>query len=199
MNASDVTLDLGCGLHKQRGAIGVDNVPLATVDVMYDLRSPPYPFRSECANEIILSHVLEHFDLADITRILEEVWRILKTSGSAMISVPHAGPIAAFTDPTHKSFFTFGSFYYFTSGHGFSYYQATSSRWHMNRIWASVNVFNNQFRSESKWRGWLNDQDSRIMRFVLRRSKSYTLPEVLVKLLPFWLVSIHCRLVKDPL
>ena len=81
-------LDLGCGRRKHAGAIGVDNVPLETVDVVHDLRETPYPFACGCADEIILSHVLEHFSLAEINCILDEAHRVLGPTGLVTISVP---------------------------------------------------------------------------------------------------------------
>lgn len=196
MTANKLILDLGCGKNKHPGAIGVDNVALDTVDIVHDLRSIPYPFASESVDEVILSHVIEHLDFGDIMHVLLETMRILKPSGCVLISVPHAFSVAAFTDPTHKTFFTFGSFHYFTSQHQFAYYKDIHSGWQIERLWASANLFNNQFQKDGWLQTSLNSFASRALRYIIRRSKSLTLPELIIKVFPFWLVSIHVRLVK---
>ncbi len=97
-------IDLGCGANKYKGAIGVDNVKLETVDVVHDLLCFPYPLERESADKIILSHVLEHFVLEDIIKILNECGRILKEKGEIIISVPHVFSTGgSFSDPGHKS------------------------------------------------------------------------------------------------
>ena len=40
-------LDLGCGENKIKGAIGLDNVNLKSVDIVHDLIHFPYPFESK--------------------------------------------------------------------------------------------------------------------------------------------------------
>ena len=102
-------LDLGCGKNKVPNSIGLDNVQLPGVDIEHDLLNFPYPFEDESINKIYLRHVIEHFDFKEINLILNECYRILKKDGQLLITVPHVFSISAFIDPTHKSFFTFGS------------------------------------------------------------------------------------------
>ncbi len=169
---------------------------LDPVDVLYDLDKLPFPFASECADEIIFSHVLEHFAFSDLVQLLEEARRLLKPGACMTISVPHAGSIAAFTDPTHKTFFTFGTFYYFTQQYRFSYYKNSVTGWETEKIWASTNIFNTQLQRERGWQTWLNQFCSRIMNFFLRHSKDLTLPDLLAKTLPIWLINIHVSMRK---
>lgn len=191
-----IILDLGCGRRKHAGAVGVDNVPLETVDVLCNLLAFPYPFAPECADEVILSHVLEHFTFDEIARALDEVYRILKPEGVLTISVPHALSVAFSSDPTHKTRFTFETMYYFTEEHAFSYYRQINARWHVSRLWASVNLVNNHLVPPKPWQQRLEGYATRGMRLAVRRSRSMTLPDLLVKQFPFWLVSIHCQLKK---
>lgn len=67
---NELSIDLGCGLSKETGFIGVDNVPLPGVDVVHDLLEFPYPFDDSVASVIHLKHVLEHFEFEGIQRIL---------------------------------------------------------------------------------------------------------------------------------
>jgi predicted SAM-dependent methyltransferase len=192
--ANPLVLDLGCGKRKHEGAIGTDNVRVGAVDLVHNLKSFPYPFTSACADEVILSHVLEHFSVQEISPVLEEVWRILKPEGVVTISVPHALSAGFYADPTHISHFTFETFHYFTESHQFNYYKDTVSNWQVQRLWASVNLLSNLHAEDDKWVKKLNGFFSRGLSYVVRRS--FTAPDLLVKCLPIWLVSIHCRLAK---
>lgn len=193
----EMTLDLGCGRNKTPGAIGMDNVKLEGVDVVHDLLNFPYPFASGKFRQVVLSHVLEHFTIEDIVKILNEVHRVLTPDGEITISVPHAFSAAAFTDPTHRSFFTFNTFYYFGKSHRRNYYKALTTQWTIEKLWASVNLTNDAFRPPSRVSQFLSDGASRILRFTLNRSPALTFPDLLVKAFPVWLVNIHCRLTKE--
>lgn len=115
-----VRLNLGCGRDVRDGRAGwvnVDIAPLKGVDVVCDLAEPPYPFAAAAADHVLMSHVLEH--LEDTVTVLEEVHRILRPGGTAEVVVPHFRHRNAFTDPTHRRFFTEESMDYFTDeGHG---------------------------------------------------------------------------------
>ncbi len=194
---SPLVLDLGCGRRKHPGAIGMDNVFLETVDVVHDLLAMPYPFASGCADEMIFSHVLEHFLIQEINLILDETYRILTSRGVVTISVPHAMSVAFPSDPTHKTAFTFQSWYYFTSDHRLSYYKQLTPVWKIVRLWASVNLFNNNLVPTQPWQQSLESYATRVMRYLVRHSRSQTLPDLVVKQFPFWLVNIHCQLMKS--
>lgn len=193
-----LALDMGCGNRKHAGAVGVDNVPLPSVDVIHDLSRFPYPFRDACADEVIFSHVLEHFTVEQIGAILRETYRILTPQGVVTISVPHALSVAFHSDPTHKTRFTFETLFYFTRDHAFSYYQEVEHRWRVRRIWASVNLFNNHFVELNECQLKIDRVASRALSYIVRHSKTWRLPDLIVKQGPFWLVNIHCQLSKVP-
>lgn len=106
-------LILGCGLRPEPGAVNVDKIPLRGVDVVHDLNIIPWPFKDEEFDFIIAEDVLEHLD--DVIKVMEEIWRILKPNGRIWIRTNYVKYIDAFTDPTHKHFFTPESFDYFDS------------------------------------------------------------------------------------
>ncbi len=118
-NASKI-LDIGCGNHKIQGAIGLDSAKIKGVDIVHDLNKFPYPFRDNYFDVVYSSHVLEHLD-APLDKILLELCRICKPNGRIKIIVPHAMHISAFSDSTHKKFFTWFTFDYFGSNEQ-SYY-----------------------------------------------------------------------------
>ncbi|MBM3775223.1 MAG: class I SAM-dependent methyltransferase, partial [Acidobacteria bacterium] len=53
-------LDVGCGLRKQAGAIGIDRNPSSRADVLCDLDRFPYPFRDQSFDRVLAIHVIEH-------------------------------------------------------------------------------------------------------------------------------------------
>jgi predicted SAM-dependent methyltransferase len=107
-------LNLGCGKTPIEGWINVDKIKLDGIDVIHDLDKFPYPFDNGSADYVLLNHVLEHLD--DVVKVMEEVHRILKLCGKVEIAVPYYKHENAFTDPTHKHFFTEHSMDYFLDG-----------------------------------------------------------------------------------
>ncbi len=117
-------LNLGCGEQKNPGFIGVDRVKTSAVDVVHDLNKFPYPFKDNSISEILMDNVLEHLD--DAIKVMEEVYRICKNEAIIKIYVPYYKSSGAFTDPTHKHFFTENSFQYFEKNHPYHFYAKTN-------------------------------------------------------------------------
>ena len=127
-------LELGCGDNKVEGAIGLDNIALSEVDIVHDLLHFPYPIKANSFDTIYLRHVIEHFNIDNINNIMNECYRILKKDGQFFVNVPHIFSIAAFTDPTHKQFFTFGSGYFWDKKYQKSYYSDIDSCWELLNV-----------------------------------------------------------------
>lgn len=116
-----MVINIGCGKTRIPGSIGVDRVAIpGSVDIVHDLNSTPYPFESNCADEIHFYHVLEHLD--NPLEKLEEIHRILKPGGVLYMRVPHFSSNGAFTDITHKRPFAYYSFDVFEEGAYHEYY-----------------------------------------------------------------------------
>ncbi len=113
-------LDVGCGNHKVSGAVGLDFAKIEGVDVVHDLNKVPYPFKDNSFDAVHANQVLEHLEIP-LDQILGELCRICKPKGRIKIIVPHALNVSAFSDPTHKKFFTWFTFDYFGSNEQ-SYY-----------------------------------------------------------------------------
>lgn len=113
-------LNLGCGAKRLTGFTGVDLVKTAAVDVSHDLNIFPYPFATNSAEEIILDNVLEHLD--DVLKVMAEVHRLAVPGALIKIRVPYFKSNSAFTDPTHKHFFSETSFKYFTADNPLNFY-----------------------------------------------------------------------------
>jgi len=105
-----ITLDLGCGQGKTPNSIGVDVTKIKGVDVFADVQY--LPFKTSIADKIVCYQLLEHVD--NLITVMEEMHRVLKPKGRAIIEVPHVKGLDAFRDPTHKHFFTIGTMSYFS-------------------------------------------------------------------------------------
>ena len=113
-------LDVGCGKRKIPGSIGIDMNPEADADVIHDLNSFPYPFADNAFDEVNCDSILEHLD--DVFKVMEEIHRITTGGGIVRIKVPYYTSFDAFTDLTHKHFFTSRSFDYFRANYAYNYY-----------------------------------------------------------------------------
>jgi SAM-dependent methyltransferase len=120
-------LDVGCGVNKYPGAIGVDRNQDTAADVICDLDRFPYPFRENAFDEIRAVHVIEH--VADVMKTMEEFHRLLRPGGSVYIATPHYTDFSSFCDPTHRWHLNSFSFRYFGEDHGgFGYYSRAKFR-----------------------------------------------------------------------
>ncbi|MBI4392203.1 MAG: class I SAM-dependent methyltransferase [Euryarchaeota archaeon] len=88
-----------------------DIVPFDGVDVVHDLSKRPWPFRDAEFDGVVAVQVLEH--LEDLGEVMEEICRIVKPGGRALVEVPYALSKAYFQDFTHKTPFTENTFDYF--------------------------------------------------------------------------------------
>ena len=120
-------LDVGCGINKLPGAIGIDRNPRSRADVLCDLDRLPYPFRDGGFGRIRAIHVIEH--VADVIAAMEEFHRLLSPGGRLLIVTPHFSDFSSFCDPTHRRHLSSFSFRYFGEDHGgFGYYSRARFR-----------------------------------------------------------------------
>ena len=114
-------LDVGCGINKLPGAVGLDRNPRSRADVLADLDSFPYPFRDSSFDRLQAVHVVEH--VADVMRTMEEFHRLVRPGGSVFIVTPHYTDFSSFCDPTHRWHLNSFSFRYFGEDNaGYGYY-----------------------------------------------------------------------------
>ena len=116
---SDI-LNLGSGRKLMNGAVNLDISAEVGADVVHDLATMPWPLPSGQFREVYAYDVIEHLD--DVPRVMEEIHRICRPGARVHITVPHFSSGNAFTDPTHRHFFSCFSFDYFDESHGLAFY-----------------------------------------------------------------------------
>src|SRR4051794_15351138 len=120
-------LDVGCGVNKYPGAIGIDRIRGTAADVLCDLDQIPYPFADASFDQVRAVHVIEHVD--DVIRTVEEFHRLLRNGGTVYIATPHYTDFSSFCDPTHKWHLNSYSLRYFGQDNaGFGYYSGCRFR-----------------------------------------------------------------------
>ena len=107
-------LNVGPGLNKIKNAISIDVNDTLNPDIAWDLNKYPWPIDTSSFDRVIALNVIEH--LNDTMKTMEELHRITKPNGTIYILCPHFSDAAAFSDPTHKSFFSSRTFDYFIRG-----------------------------------------------------------------------------------
>lgn len=106
-------LNLGCGLKYMEGWINLDISDLdlynnkIKVDVVHNLDKFPYPFPDDYFDEVLIDNVLEHLEKPP--KVIEELERICKNNAIIKIIAPHFSYYKAYTDTTHKHYFTLDS------------------------------------------------------------------------------------------
>jgi predicted SAM-dependent methyltransferase len=96
-------LNLGCGHTKLDGFVNCDVQASCSPDRVVDLESLPWPFEDNAADEVVLSHVLEHLgESAKVyLGVIKELYRICAPNAIVRIAVPHPRHDDFLTDPTH--------------------------------------------------------------------------------------------------
>jgi SAM-dependent methyltransferase len=113
-------LNLGCGEKRLDDAVNLDLTSATSPDVVWDLHQTPWPFPDNRFDEVLAFDVIEH--LSDVIAAMEEIHRVCRHGAKVRITVPHFSCSNAFTDPTHRHYFGYFSFDYFTGEHQFSFY-----------------------------------------------------------------------------
>lgn len=118
-------LDFGCGRQRHANSIGIDINPASAADVIGDLDQLPYPFADNTFDEIWCDSILEH--LTDILGVMQELHRIARPGARIIIITPHYTSVDAYTDPTHKHYFSSRTFDYLTGDFAeYAYYRNTT-------------------------------------------------------------------------
>ncbi|HXA40310.1 MAG TPA: hypothetical protein VNW53_15035 [Phenylobacterium sp.] len=95
--------NMGCGARKLPGFLNVDGIAACEPDELVDLEVTPWPWPTDCADEIIFNHSLEHMgaDPKIFLSIMAEIYRIADAGCIVQINVPHPRHDNFISDPTH--------------------------------------------------------------------------------------------------
>lgn len=157
-----VKLDIGCGLNKRDGYLGIDRSADVGADYQLDIEKATFPFDDSSVDEIYCGHLVEH--LSDLITFMNECHRVLKPNGVITVLAPYYTAIQASQDPTHVRYINERTFHYFTDeylGNGatfdygiscrfnvestdFTYINLWAKSWipHRMRTWARHHLFN---------------------------------------------------------
>ncbi len=111
--ASHRVLLAGAGRERWMGGTRVDVNLAVQPDIVADL-SCPLPFRDDAFDAAYGFSILEH--LPDTLKALAELHRVVCPGGFVALLVPHFASRSAFTDPTHRRFFSMSTFDYVVPG-----------------------------------------------------------------------------------
>ena len=134
-------LDLGCGATKEKGAVGIDIIPLDGVDIIANLTEFPYPLANNSFDAVYLNDVIEH--LPNTIATMEEIYRVARPDARVYIRVINWNSHYTAMDPTHVSAFTENSFDFFGARAGRSYY--THARFDVVRVGYQYNALAKRF------------------------------------------------------
>ena len=114
----DTKLDIGCGLFKKEGYVGIDIYDHSALYKPDEFVCGMIPdilamFEDNSIAEVQASHFIEHIPQQVVIRAFNEIYRILQTGGIFEIKVPPATGRGAFCDPTHVSYWNDMSWRYY--------------------------------------------------------------------------------------
>lgn len=113
-------LNLGSGRTYDAGWTNLDITPATDPDVVHNLDVTPWPFDDDQFQHVRMIDVLEH--LRDPFTALLELHRVCDDGARIDVVVPHFSAANAYTDPTHKSFWSYYSLDVVTGEHSHDYY-----------------------------------------------------------------------------
>ena len=136
-------VDLGCGVNKPEGWIGLDCRDLPGVDIVHDVALLGLPFDDDEVDALRAKDFFEH--LQETVEIFNECWRVLKAGGNLTVEVPRFPHVDAVKDPTHVSFFAVETFTEYLGGpdrleaeYGMRLWDLISIQHTEHRIWATL-------------------------------------------------------------
>lgn len=113
VNDNLVVIDIGCGRRRRPGAIGIDQFPLPTVDIVADLEKG-LPFLKDSSVDVVYADsFLEHVD--NYEQLMRDIHRVCKPGATIHVKVPHFSNPYYYSDYTHRRFFGLYTFDYFVA------------------------------------------------------------------------------------
>ncbi|MEP6506598.1 MAG: hypothetical protein ABJC63_00120 [Gemmatimonadales bacterium] len=143
--AARSVLHIGSGMKYMTDAVNLDITPSTKPDIVHDLDILPWPLPNDHFTEVRAFDVIEHLD--DLVATMEEIHRVCVNGATIRITTPHFSCANAFTDITHRHYFSVASFNYFTGDNEFAFYSSKRFR----RVQASI-IFAPTLLNKLVWR-----------------------------------------------
>lgn len=112
-------LNIGCGTNCFLDCVNIDLKKNTYVDLIVNAEKTFLPFKNDSFETVYCKDILEHIEYINL---IKEIHRILIKGGHLIIEVPHFTSRNAYTDPTHKKYFTIETFNFFVKNHIRNYY-----------------------------------------------------------------------------
>jgi ubiquinone/menaquinone biosynthesis C-methylase UbiE len=100
VEVKSLKLDLGCGKNAREGFVGVDQIDFGQ-PIVADLRQK-WPWEDNSVDEVHCSHFIEHLTGEQRIHFVNELYRVLKPEGKALMIAPHWASARAYGDMTHQ-------------------------------------------------------------------------------------------------
>jgi Methyltransferase domain len=140
VQARHLKVDLGCGVNKPDGWLGIDT--LSGADIRHDLRTG-IPLPDNSVEHLRAKDFLEH--IPDTISLMNECWRVVESGGRFEIVVPRFPHVDAVKDPTHVRFFAVETFTQYLAGpdrleaeYGMKLWDIVEMRHEEHRIWVTL-------------------------------------------------------------
>ncbi|MBI2627953.1 MAG: methyltransferase domain-containing protein [Candidatus Niyogibacteria bacterium] len=99
-----IKIEVGCGRKFRKGYLHCDIRKLPYID--YVCAADKLPFKNGAVDEIYSRHLIEHFSLIEVIKVLEEWNRVLKIKGKIYIICPNLlWHLRQILKGSHKSFY----------------------------------------------------------------------------------------------
>lgn len=96
-------IDIGCGIAKKKGFLGIDILPLEGIDYLLDVTKDPLPFEDNSVSYVYSSGFLEHIPNPQF--ILREIVRVCRDGATVEIWLPYLKNNEAFV-LGHQTFYS---------------------------------------------------------------------------------------------
>lgn len=111
-----IKLDLGCGMNKKEGFIGVDKCNFPGVDIVLNLGQEVWPWEDDSVEEVnctnLITHLTNFNDKYERVHFFNELYRVLKKESKTTLSLPHWCSMRYYGDPTYCEPFSELGFFY---------------------------------------------------------------------------------------
>jgi hypothetical protein len=121
-------LDLGCGLHRQEGFIGVDVIDAPGViksDILTYLKNLP----DNSVDQARMYHSLEHVQMEHYLEVMRNLLRVCKNGAVIEIGMPYYNTGVNMANPYHHVYFNEHSFRFFCREKEDRYQVLPKSEW----------------------------------------------------------------------